>query len=100
MEHKYEIHLWPGMGYWLTKFECTAFSEEQAMEIIAAQLIDEGKSAYYMTWDELLEAKDEECEDEVEYAESLGYMYVDGTMEGAKYPIFVNMENAIIRKVA
>lgn len=99
MEHKYEIYLYPGMGYSLTKFECAAFAEEQALEIIAAQLIEEERSDYYMTCEELQESKNEECEDEMEFAEALGYVYIDGTMEGAKYPIFLNLQNAIIREL-
>ncbi|MBP5457288.1 MAG: hypothetical protein J6Y37_12380 [Paludibacteraceae bacterium] len=94
MEKTYEIGLWSGAGYCVSEFEVTAFSEDHALEVLSERLIREGLTGLYETDEEhektrewLGITEDEELEG------NYGWCYVDGTMEGAPYPIWVRTEN-------
>lgn len=95
MERNYKINLWCGSGYQLSgPFEVTAFSEDHALEVLSARLISEGLTGLYETDEEhektrefLGITEDEELEG------NYGWCYVDGTMEGAPYPIWIRTEN-------
>lgn len=92
----YRVLLWPGQGYFRDVFYVRADSEESALEALSAYLIKEGLTSYYYT--------------EAEYADYLSqagiseegdtsYIYIDGTMDGAPYPIYLLSENLGIGEV-
>lgn len=97
---KCKFMLWPGSGYCLNGpfvVESELLNEnnlELAFELLAAYLIENGLKSYYLTDSEYYDlAKNlglnpEEMMDDLE-----GWLYVDGTMEGAKYPIYICTEN-------
>ena len=95
MDRVYEIYLWCGSGYVLSgPFKVKAFSEEHSLEVLSEQLIREGLTGLYETEEEHQKTREyfgitEEEEEEGDY----GWLYVDGTMEGAKYPIWIRTEN-------
>lgn len=90
--NEYNVMLWPGAGYWLNQFKCEASHEEEALEIIVARLIQDGLSAYYLTTEEYEELFQDELTENPEF-ESDQYMYIDATMEGAPYPVYLLSEN-------
>lgn len=96
----YEIGLWPGMGYWLSTHKVTAECAEQALEILAKRLIADGHTSLYLTAEDVDVDAEREGMDVDEYAESCNLVYVDGTMEGAAYPIYLRGENLKIIAVA
>lgn len=79
----YTVCAWPGAGYFVHPETVTAGSDEEALEIYCRIIIDEGKRDLYLLPEEVTE------EDE----ESGKYIYVDGTMSGAKYPVYLRSEN-------
>ena len=91
--------LWPGSGYCL----CGPFSVssdllekdnlEYAVELLAARLIQDGDTAFYLTVEEY-DNLCKECGYNSEDGDDMeGYLYVDGTMEGAPYPVYLCTEN-------
>lgn len=104
MERNYIVNLWPGCGYCLASFNVTAFSEEEALCLVVAQLIKENQTDFYeeLESDYIQECKEEtakyyglavdELEDDPE-----GWMYIDATMEGASRPVYVRTENMSIQ---
>lgn len=90
--------LWPGSGYCLDgPFPVSSDllqrdNLEYAVELLAAYLTANNLTDYYMTPDEYESfcasiGYDTDCDD------LEGWLYVDGTMEGAKFPIYLNIEN-------
>lgn len=100
MKTNYKISLWPGMGYVLDgPFTVTAEDLDDAMDMLAVKLIKENLTDYFLTWEQY----DELCRDcgiDTETDDFEGYQYIDATMAGADYPIFLNIENMIIEEVA
>ena len=95
MERNYKIYLWCGCGYELSgPFGVTAFSEDHALEVLSAKLISEGLKGFYETEEEHEKTREflGITEDE-ELDGDYGWYYVDGTMEGAPYPIWIRSEN-------
>lgn len=92
----YRVLLWPGQGYSRDVFYVRANSAESALEALSAYLIKEELISYYYTMDEyadyLSQAGISEEEDD-------SYIYLDGTMEGAPYPIYLFSENLGIEEV-
>lgn len=86
----FEFNLWPGIGPFLSPaFSVEADCLEQAFERLAAQLIDKDERGLYIDEAEAAEMMtlngwDEMPED--------AYMYIDGTMEGARFPIYISTE--------
>lgn len=97
---KYNVYLWPGCGYGLEEFNIQALNEYEALDRLTACLINENKSAYYMTLDEMNAARAAGSVYEIEPDEFEGWMYVDATDEGAPYPVYLRIENAKIQCVA
>ena len=97
-EPNYKISLWPGIGYTLTSFYVNAEDEEQAFERLAAKLIDGKENAYFLDTEEYRKQFADELAKDPGYIDER-YTYVDGTMEGAKYAIYIFTENAIIEKI-
>ena len=82
----YTVAAWPGAGYFVHPETIKADSEEEALEIYCRIIIDDGRKDLYLTPEEVTE----------EYEESGEYIYVDGTMSGAAYPVYLRAENLII----
>lgn len=96
-KYLYRVLLWPGSGYALSAFYVRADSSEEALDVLSRLLIKKGLSSFYLTEEEyqqyLADAKISEEED-------TAYIYVDGTMEGADYPIHLLSENMRISKIS
>ena len=80
---KYTITQYIGAGCDEHEETVMADSEEEALEIYSRIIIDDGRKDLYLTPEEVTE----------EYEESGLYIYVDGTMSGAKYPVYLRTEN-------
>ena len=85
----YTVAAWRGAGYFVHPETVKAESEEEALEIYCRLIIDEGRKDLYLTPEEVPE----------EYEESGEYIYVDGTMSGARYPIYLRKENLRIFEI-
>lgn len=92
-----QFMMWPGSGYCLDGpfLVCDELlgkdNLEYAVELLAAKLTSENLHDYYMTVTEYEEWAKEcgwDSEDDME-----GWLYVDGTMEGATEPIYLRIEN-------
>lgn len=95
----YEVDLWPGYGYGLYAQRVTADSDEQALEIACTNIIKNKYRSFYLTTEEVDELAESYGQTADEYAEEAALCYVDGTMEGAPFPVFVRFENLGIRPV-
>lgn len=85
----YTVAAWPGAGYFVYPETVTAESTEEALEIYCRIIIDKGLFRLYLLPEEVPE----------EYEESGEYIYVDGTMSGARYPIYLRKENLRIFEI-
>lgn len=85
MEREYSIYLWRGCGYILDEFKALGTCEEDAIDNLVTKLVNEniGKNVYWSTIEEL------ESQYSEEYIEELGYIYIDATMSGANFPIYL-----------
>lgn len=79
----YTVAAWPGAGYFVYPETIKADSAEEALEIYCRIIIDEGLFSLYLLPSEVTEEDEESGE----------YIYVDGTMSGAKYPVYLRTEN-------
>lgn len=79
----YTVAAWPGAGNFVHPETVRAKSEEKALEIFCRRIIDKGFFSLYSMPVELTE----------EDKESGKYIYVDGRMSGAKYPVYMRAEN-------
>lgn len=92
----YRVLLWPGRGYYRDVFYVRADSEESALETLSAYLIKEGLTSYYYTEDEYADYLSQAG---ISEEEDTSYIYIDGTMDGAPYPIYLLSENLGIEEV-
>lgn len=92
----YRVLLWPGQGYHRDVFYVRADSEESALEALSTYLIKEGLTSYYYTEDEYADYLSRAG---ISEEEDTSYIYIDGTMEGAPYPIHLLSENMRIEEV-
>ena len=91
----YKVYLWRGKGYVLDAFDPQADNEEQALYNVCAQVVNNNLTEYYLT-----------VQQHEEYLRDLGineeqdetYIYIDATMEGANYPVYLIAENMKIIK--
>ncbi len=92
-----QFMMWPGSGYCLdgpfsvSSELLTKDNLEYAVELLAAYLLERGLRNYYMTiteYDEWCKECGWDSEDDMD-----GWLYVDGTMEGASEPIYIRTEN-------
>lgn len=96
----YAVYLWPGAGYRLDKFEVNADSEEEALDKVTAELVNSNQTKYFAEVEDVSDnpenfyADNQDMEDDPE-----GYIYVDATEYGANRPVYVNIENAVIKKL-
>lgn len=96
--NNYAISLWPGCGYCLDTFNVSGFNEEDALDNVVCDLINKGLKSYYTTVEEMDKLRDEWGLDEDQELE--GYVYIDATMSGAPYPVYLLIENAKIERVS
>lgn len=100
MESEYFIGLWDGCGYVLDTFKVAAYSAEEALEKVTRRIINDGQRGLYLTTEEIeVYAQDEGIKPE-EYAQMYNLAYIDGTMSGAAFPVYVRGENLTIQKIA
>lgn len=90
----YEVDLWPGYGYGLYAQRVTADSDEQALEIACANIIKNKYRSFYLTTEEVDELAESDGQTADEYAEEAALCYVDGTMEGAPFPVYVALKTS------
>lgn len=79
----YTVAAWPGAGYFVHPETVRAASDEEALEIYCRIIIEKGYKDLYLDVDEVKEEDEESGE----------YIYVDGTMSGATYPVYLRSEN-------
>lgn len=102
---KCDFYLWSGAGYSLDgPFSVSSDilkknDTETAIELLATKLIEEKQHRFYLT-QEQYEKMCERCGYNPDDGDMEGWIYVDGTMEGAPYPIYLRIENARIEFVA
>ena len=94
----WKVQIWPGSGYTLGEFNVAASSDEEALEKVAAILTRDNQKAYYITQKEYDDMFSQELDVDPDY-ESDQYVYVDGTMEGASEPIYINAENLQVNPI-
>ena len=85
-DKKYIVEIWSGAGYELEQFEVYANCAEEALEIVVAYAEDNVKCILFDITD-------------VTEEEESGYIYIDGTMNGAKKPYYILAENLRIEEV-
>lgn len=85
----YRIVEWPDARYFIHTETVTAESTEEALEIYSRIITEEGFFSLYRMPAELTE----------EDKESGEYIYVNGTMSGARYPIYLRKENLRIFEI-
>lgn len=92
MERNYQIGLWPGMGYGLNVFNVTGTCEADAIDNLVAKLVNEniGEGLY---WETIESMEDRFSEEEIA---DMGYVYIDATMNGANYPVYLLLREAKI----
>lgn len=91
----YNIGLWPGFGYTLDVFEILdAFSEIDAIDELVSKMTNTGKGER-LYWYKVQEFEDvvypELGRGDVDEVE--GWMYIDATMSGARFPVYLRVEN-------
>lgn len=84
----YNVYLWSG-GYALDEFRTIADSEEEALDIIIAEVVNNGLKGYFYEVDEV---------DEEELEASGGLLYIDATMEGADRPVYIDAYNTRVEE--
>lgn len=95
----FEVGLWPGFGYTLNVYKVGADHEEKAIDVLVAYLIENNLHQYYMTEEEAEAEANENGMDVDEWEEAADYLYVDATMEGAPYPVYLNIRETKINKI-
>ena len=83
----YVVKLWSGSGYLLDLFVAYADDDEQALERVVAYLEKTKQTRFFI-------------DDATEEDEDMGIaLYIDATMEGAKRPHYIYLENLAILPV-
>lgn len=94
MKKNWTIGLWPGSGYLLTQFHAVASCLEEALDRITVELIDKGLTDYYLTesqYGNYLKLTGQDPEENGLRDEY--YLYIDATMEGAPFPVYLMVAN-------
>lgn len=87
----YNFYVWPGSGYCLDTFNASGSCLEDALENLVCDLITHGETSYFVTCEEMDRLRAEWGVDEDQDPE--GYLYIDATMNGAPYPVYLHIEN-------
>lgn len=85
---KYTITQYIGAGCGQHEETFKADNDEEALEIYCRRIINKGLSGLYLLPSEVTEEDEESGE----------YIYVDGTMSGAKYPVYLPCYNICISR--
>lgn len=88
---RYNFHLWPGCGYCLDTVEASGCCLEDALDNLVCDLIAQNKKSYFVTEEEMDRLRLEWGLNEDQDLE--GYIYIDATMNGAPYPVYLLVEN-------
>lgn len=94
MKKNWTIGLWPGSGYLLTQFHVAASCLEEALDKIVTELIGGGLTDFYLTESQYRDYLEQTGQDPEE--NELGdeyYRYIDATMEGAPFPVYLMVAN-------
>lgn len=94
----YNFHVWSGRGYCLDTFAASGFCFDDALDNLVCDLIAKGKTSYFVTCEEMDRLRDEWGLTENEDLE--GYAYIDATMSGAPYPVYLLVENMKFDKLS
>lgn len=89
----YKVYLWGFSGYNLDEFITKADSEEEALDIVVADLVNKNQSRYFYEEEEierLLEEDGNEDYTAEEYANDMGLIYIDATLSGADRPVYID----------
>lgn len=97
--YTHEFYLWPGSGYcldgpWAIESDRKDYCEQE-IEQLVAKLFELGLEKYYTLTDEEYDKLCRDCNyDREEMEDDLeGWRYIDATMEGAPYPVYLRTEN-------
>lgn len=94
MEKTFNVYLWCGCGYCLDCFPVCASSEGEALDKVVAEVISAGYTDYYMSEAEMEQSiSDGDVYAFPDFNEVEGWTYIDATMEGAPYPVWLRTEN-------
>ena len=102
-DKKFEVGLYSGAGVELSTFGVTARSAEDALDQVVAYVIKNGLRGLYRTVDDIEKDADffkdegQSVEDWIDNQDM--FLYVDATMEGAPYPVYVDSANLAINEV-
>ena len=83
----YKFYVWPGRGYCLNTFNASGYCFEDALENLVCDFIAKGETSYFVTCEEMDRLGIDEDQD------LEGYVYIDATMNGAPYPVYLLVEN-------
>ena len=89
----FKVCLWTGIGYGLDVFEVEATCEENALDLVVADLVNENRTIFFMTEEEMNEARAAGDVYELDEDEIEGWIYWDATLEGANCPVWIRSEN-------
>lgn len=93
---QYSVYLWSGRNYDLTPFDVDAYDADDALDRVAAYVVNNNMRSFFKDEREMaamFKRLGRRHEDEQDFAEEIGYTYIDATMVGAKYPIYLRTEN-------
>ena len=88
---RYNFYLWQGYGYCLDTFIASGCCFEDALNNLVYDLISQDKAAYFMTCEDMDRLRLECGLNEDQDLE--GYIYIDATINGAPYPVYLLVEN-------
>lgn len=97
--NSYNVYLWRGYGYNLHKFQTDAANEEEAFEFVTKEVTEKRLTDFFLTEEEFERDFEKELSDNPEY-QSEKYSYIDATMIGAEYPVYLLVENSKIELAA
>lgn len=95
----FEVNLYPQHGSLLETFITTAEDEEEALEIVVADLINKEDSRFFIEVGQIAYLAKMFGQDSDEYAEESGLLYVDATMKGADRPVYIDGLNLKIFEI-
>ena len=88
---KDNFHLWSGCGYCLDTVVASGYCFEDALDNLVCGLISQNKAAYFLTCEDMDRLRLECGLNDDQDPE--GYIYIDATMNGAPYPVYLLVEN-------
>ena len=95
----YEVNLYPQHVSLSETFITTAEDEEEALEIVIADLVNNEESRFFIDVGQIAYLAKMFGQDRDEYAEESGLLYVDATMYGADRPVYIDGLNLKIFEI-